>query len=93
MDDVSQADQASAEVIESPAVQPFADQLLDELLPEEVDWRHVVVTYPIASLTVAAVGGYLLGRSRGSGIVTALGAFASATVARNINAVVGEDIL
>lgn len=72
---------------------PFADQLLDELLPEELEWRRVVVDYPIASLTVAAVGGYVLGRASGSSIVAALGAFASATVVRNINSLVGEDIL
>ena len=72
---------------------PFADQLLDELLPEELEWRRLVVEYPIASLTAAAVGGYFLGRASGSGIVAALGAFASATVVRNINSLVGEDIL
>ncbi len=71
----------------------FADQLLDELMPDELDWRHVVTSYPIASLTVAAVGGYLLGRSRGSSMVGALGAFASATVSRNVNALIGEDVL
>ena len=35
----------------------FADQLIDELMPEELDWRRVVTSYPVASLAVAAVGG------------------------------------
>ncbi len=71
----------------------FADQLIDELMPEELDWRQVVTSYPVTSLAVAAVGGYLLGRSRGSLMVGALGAFASDTVSRNVNALIGEDVL
>lgn len=71
----------------------FADQLVDELLPDELDWRRLVTSYPIASLTAAAVGGYLLGRARGTLIVGALGAFASETVSRNVNALIGDEIL
>ena len=71
----------------------FADQLLDEMLPEELDWRRLVTTYPVTSLALAAVGGYLLGRSRGVAIVGALATFASTTVARNVNALIGEEVL
>ena len=71
----------------------FADQLLDELLPEGFDWRRLVTRYPIACLTAAAFGGYVLGRSRGSTMVGALGAFASDTVSRNLNSLLGEDVL
>lgn len=73
--------------------QPYADQLVDELLPGEFDWRSMVRSYPKAALALAAVGGYLLGRSRGAVIVSALGAYASDAVSQNINAIVGEEIL
>lgn len=71
----------------------FADQLIDDLLPDEVDWRRLVTSYPLTSLTLAGVGGYALGRARGGLIVAALAAFASNTVSRNVNALIGEDVL
>ncbi len=46
-----------------------ADTLVDELLPQELDWKHWVRRYPFAALSIAAIGGYLLGRSRGQEIV------------------------
>jgi hypothetical protein len=40
------------------------DELLDELVPPDLDWRRVVRRYPIPSLLVAGAAGYWLGRSR-----------------------------
>lgn len=71
----------------------FADQLVDELVPDELDWRRLVTSYPITSLAAVVAGGYLLGRSRGASMVGALGLFASETVSKNVNALLGEDIL
>lgn len=71
----------------------FADVVLDELLPDELDWRRLVTSHPVVSLTAAAVGGYLLARSRGTLMVGALATFASDTVSKNINALIGEDVL
>ena len=71
----------------------FADQLVDDLLPDEVDWRRLVTSYPLASLALAGVGGYVLGRSRGTAIAAALAAFASDTLSRNVNTLIGEDVL
>jgi hypothetical protein len=76
-----------------PDSSAFADQLLDDLLPDEIDWRRLVIEHPIASLAAAGVGGYFLGRVRGGTIVAALAAFASETVSRNVNALLGEDVL
>ena len=81
------------EHVESGDATGFADQLVDDLLPDDVDWRRLVVDYPIASLAAAGVGGYLLGRGRGSAIVAALAAFASETVSRNLNSLLGQDVL
>ena len=74
-------------------IESCAEQLVDDLLPADFDWREMVLSYPKAALAVAAVGGYLLGRARGSAIVAALGTYASDTVTQNINALVGDDIL
>jgi len=70
-----------------------ADQLLDELMPEELDWQRLVRAYPLAALSVAAVGGFLLGRNRGRAIVVALSAFAADTLAENVNTFIGKQVL
>ena len=70
-----------------------ADQLLDELMPEELDWQRLVRAYPFAALSVAAVGGFLLGRNRGRAIVVALSAFAADTLAENVNTFIGKQVL
>ena len=88
---------ADTDLVESAAdaeeTSRFADQLVDDLLPDEVDWRRLVTSYPLASLALAGVGGYVLGRARGSAITAALAAFASDTLSRNVNALIGEDVL
>lgn len=68
-----------------PAGEPsLADELLDDLMPPEVDWRGVVRRHPIPALLVAAAAGYWLGRSRRSHVlVEALtGAVAAGVVSR-----------
>jgi hypothetical protein len=55
-----------------------ADRFVDELLPESVDWRHLVTTYPLASVTVASIAGFLLARSKGGLVVAALGSYVAA---------------
>ncbi len=73
--------------------QSFADELLDELVPADLDWRRLVTTYPLTSLAVAVAGGYVLGRARGTAIVGALGGFAANAVSKNVNALIGEEVL
>lgn len=78
--------------MEHPLVDPFepagerslADELLDDLVPPELDWRGVVRRHPIPALVVAAAAGYWLGRSRRSrALVEALtGAVAAGVVAK-----------
>ena len=58
----------------------LADQLIDDLVPPEVDWRHVVRRHPWPALLLAGLGGYLLGRSQGKTLVRALSALAVARV-------------
>lgn len=70
-----------------------ADQLLDELMPEELDWQRLVRAYPLAALSIAAVGGFFLGRSRGRTIVVALSAFAADSLTENVNTFIGKQVL
>lgn len=69
----------------------LADELIDDLLPPELDWRRLVRRYPVPALLVAAVGGYLLGRSRGPAIVEAVAELATAQISERVGAFAGED--
>ncbi len=71
----------------------LAGDFLDELMPENLDWLRLVRAFPKTALVLAAAGGYLLGRTRGREILTALSLFAAQRVARNINELLGEEVL
>jgi hypothetical protein len=60
------------------------DELIDELVPEGLDWERLVVTYPIPALLLAALGGFLLGRRHGPEILAAVSGFAASEVTRNV---------
>lgn len=68
------------------------DDLLDEVLPEELEWDRLVRTYPLPALAVAAAGGLLLALTHGPAIVTAVSAYLSSQVSRNVSQVLGQDI-
>ena len=70
-----------------------ADRVVDELMPDEFDWRGTVRRYPLASIAVAALGGYILGRMRGVVIVSALSSFAVDSVEGQVNDVLGRNVL
>lgn len=68
------------------------DDVLDELLPEQLDWQRLVRTYPIPAVLLAALGGFLLGRSHGPAIVAAVSSFAAAEVSKNVSDALGREI-
>ena len=70
---------------------PFSEEILDELLPEELDWRRLVMTYPLVALLVAGAGGYWLGRRSGAAIVAAAEAAAADRVTGLVDRVIAED--
>ncbi len=70
-----------------------ADRVVGELLPEELDWSDLVLRYPKTSLALAALGGFLLGRSRGVEIVDALSGYAADRVTDGVNQYLGEKVL
>lgn len=79
---------------DAPAVRStLADELLDELLPNELDWQGLVRSYPKTSLVVAAVGGYYIGYSKGRSLLDGLAALAGDTVSRGVNEFLGQDVL
>ena len=70
-----------------------ADQVVDELLPDELDWTDLVRRYPKSALALAALGGFMLGRRRGPEIVEALSEFAANRVTEGVNQYLGQKVL
>ena len=62
----------------------MVEELIDELVPEGVDWQRLVVRYPLSALLVAAVGGFYVGRKHGPEILKALSGIAAAEVSRHV---------
>lgn len=60
-------------------------------VPEGLDWERLVVTYPIPALLIAAIGGFLIGRSHGPQVLGAVSTFASAELARNVSHLMSQD--
>ena len=65
------------------------DSVVDELLPGDFDWKRLVCAYPIPALSVALVGGFLIGREHGPKLVAALSSFAVDEVTRKAQALLG----
>ena len=63
----------------------IVEELLDELVPEGLEWQRLVVRYPLSSLLVAAVGGFYVGRKHGPEILKALSGIAAAEVSRHVS--------
>lgn len=66
-----------------------ADEIVDDLMPVDLDWRHLVRSYPVPALAVAATGGFLVGRRHGQALVAALVAFVTREVTRNVESLLG----
>lgn len=66
-----------------------ADEIVDDLLPVDLDWRQLVRTYPIPALAVAAAGGFLVGRRHGQSLVKELSGFVTEEVTRNVQSLLG----
>jgi len=77
------------EIIERDSV---VDELVDELLPEELDWERLVVSYPLPALALAALGGFFLGRRHGREILAAVSTFAAAQVSANVGHILGREL-
>ena len=77
------------EIIERDSL---VDELVDELVPAELDWERLVVTYPLPALALAALGGFFLGRRHGREILSAVSTFAAAQVTSNVHEILGRQL-
>jgi len=71
----------------------LADEIIDELLPHELDWRSVVVSHPKLSVSLVALVGFWLGRTRGRAILGGITTLAADTVDESINEFFGRDVI
>jgi hypothetical protein len=69
----------------------FADELLDELLPGSLDWRHLVETYPRACLAAAIAAGFVVGRRHGGLLLAAVGSYVAAELGESVDSLLGGD--
>ncbi len=68
-----------------------ADAILDTLVPSTVDWRATVGRHPVMSVLGVGVVGYLIGRTRGSTIMTGVSAALSTAMMRQLGDVFDGD--
>lgn len=80
-------------VSKSDAAEAFANDLIDQFVPDGFEWESAVKDYPWPALALAAVGGFMLGRNRGTLVLGALATFAAAQVSGHVNQFIGEDII
>ena len=76
---------------EPKARQLDADTILDPLVPSTVDWRGTVGRHPVMSVVGVGIVGYLIGRSRGSMIMTGVSAALSTAMMRQLGDVFEGD--
>jgi len=69
------------------------DEVVDELMPPQLEWQRLVHQYPLTALGLATLGGYVLGRHRGREILAAFALFAADSVAEQVNSLLGKDVL
>ena len=65
------------------------EEILDELLPEELEWERLVRRYPVPAVALAAIGGFIIGLRHGPEILTAVSGFLAAEVSRNVSELIG----
>jgi hypothetical protein len=69
----------------------LADELLDDLIPPDIDWRRLVRRHPWPALLAAGLAGYLLGRTQGRALVAALAAMAVSRVEERVLGLVPDE--
>jgi hypothetical protein len=65
------------------------EEILDELLPQELEWERLVRAYPVPAVALAAIGGFIIGLRHGPEILSAVSGFVAAEVSRNVSELIG----
>lgn len=65
------------------------EEILDELLPQELEWERLVRSYPVPAVALAVIGGFYLGLRHGPEILSAVSGFVAAEVSRNVGELIG----
>ncbi len=60
---------------------------------EDLDFENLIRRYPLSALALAAVGGFVLGRTRGEAVMDALSSFAVGHISEQVNTALGKDVL
>jgi len=68
-----------------------ADSILDSLVPNSIDWRGTVGRHPVGSVLIVGLVGYLVGRTKGSTIMSGITAGLSAAMMRQLSDVFEGD--
>jgi hypothetical protein len=74
---------------ETPRGGTSVEAILDELLPEELEWERLVRTYPVPAVALAAIGGFVIALRHGPEILSAVSGFLAAEVSRNVSELIG----
>jgi hypothetical protein len=70
----------------------LVEDFLDDMLPDAIDWRHLVEKYPLACVAAAAVAGFWLARTRKEMILAAAGSYLAASVGEAVQEI-GERVV
>ena len=91
MDDGDDHDHADGLDNSTEARRIDADSILDSLVPNSIDWRDTVRRHPVGSVICVGLVGYLVGRTKGSTIMSGITAGLSAAMMRQLSDVFEGD--
>lgn len=66
------------------------DEAVGEILPGDVDWQHLVRSYPVPALAVAAAAGFWIGSRHGSAVLAAASTFATDRAREGVRRALGD---
>jgi len=85
----NQDERSDGASLEARSLDP--DLILDALVPKSIDWRGTVGRHPMVSVVTVGLVGYLVGRTKGSTILTGLTTGLSAALMRQLSDVFEGD--
>jgi len=90
LEDEAEAEDFAAESSNHP-LSLDADAILDTLVPSAIDWRDTVRHHPLISVVGVGIVGYLVGRTKGTLIMTGATAAMSSALMRQLGDVFEGD--